>query len=430
MEQDTNMPAWKRAMLESQQAKAASQEEPAAETAQPELIGEEVAPEPSSVEETPDFETEDVPPAPIEEVPMNDPSEDRFIEEAEDAAEDIDIEEPADNVVDLLSDTPASEDALKLAEETASENAAEIEAKREAELEALAEEEAAAAKAKKMSTREIVFIVIAVLAFLAAIYAFVSGGAPAGAAAKVGDTIITEQEVEAQMATTRSTYGMEDSATWASALMGQSITPQSLRLDVINDLVKKAVYKAEATKLNCLPTDDEIQAEVDSNKTAMNITSDEDWVELLEQYGYTEESFKQQISDSLISSKLSETAVAKPEGYDEAQTAAEAVETDDDGNAKKSSEQDILDKASSLSTEWSNLQSAYLANLVNNAQVTIYPMPTDASYNVDLSLAYTSTDSSSEATDDSEATEDGEDEEEVVVEADDSDETTNESASE
>ncbi len=261
---------------------------------------------------------------------------------------------------------------------------------------------------------DIVFGLVAVIAIAVAVWSFVSFGQPSGAAAKVDDTVITEQEVTDYINTYRSNYGMSDDSTWAYALMQQSLTPNSYRNTVINSMVSTKIIEREADKLGVTVSDDDITAAIEEIKTNMGITDDETWQSTLSQYGTTEDELREQERDSVLEQNLYEAAVPKPDGYDDAKAAAEAVETDDDGNAKNDDDQTTLDNYSDLKSQWQEDCSIYLSKLKAAAKITIYPMPDDVSYNVDMSLAAstsTSDDSSTEETSTDESTDESSTEE-------------------
>lgn len=253
---------------------------------------------------------------------------------------------------------------------------------------------------KNNNALTVVFGVVAVVAIAVAAWSFVGNSVPAGTAAKINNSYLTEQDVDDYINQYRQTAGLSNDSTWAQMLIQQSSTPNSFRTSIINTLVRSKIVADEAERLGVSATDEQIDAEIEEIKTNMGITDDDTWQQTLTQYGTTEEKLREQERETVNQDNLYEAAVPKPDGYDEAKAASDAVEKDDNGDAKNDDDQDTIDAFTTLSSQWTEDCNIYLAKLLNEAQITIYPMPSDASYNVDMSLA-SSTSADSTSTDDS-----------------------------
>ncbi len=250
---------------------------------------------------------------------------------------------------------------------------------------------------KNNSALTAVFGVVAVVAIAVAAWSFIGNSVPAGTAAKINNSYLTEQEVDDYINQYRQSSGLSNDSTWAQMLIQQSATPSSFRTSIINTLTRSKIVADEAERLGVSATDEQIDAAIQELKDNMSITDDETWQQTLSQYGTTEDRLREQERESVNQDNLYEAAVPKPDGYDEAKAASDAVEKDDNGDAKNDDDQDTIDAFTTLSSQWTEDCNIYLSNLLNSAQITIYPMPSDASYNVDMSLASsTSTDTSSD----------------------------------
>lgn len=210
---------------------------------------------------------------------------------------------------------------------------------------------------------------------------------PSGVAARIDNTTITEQEVADYINSYRTTYGLSNDANWAAALVQQGTSPNGYRLTTINNIIQSKVVENECAAKGITVSDDDINSQIDEIKTSYSIEDDDSWSSLLTQNGTTEDKLREQISTSLSQQKLYEQEVPKPDGYDDAKTKADAVKTNDDGTAKKSKEQSILDDYTDLQSQWQQDCSIYLAKLLDAASITIYPMPSGASYDVDMGMA-------------------------------------------
>lgn len=327
------------------------------------------------------------------------------------------------------------------AEQAAPANEAPADGDRLFTLDATAPQESASnggTPAKKASVNPVtvVFGVVAVVAIAFAAWSFVANSVPSGTAAKVNDSYLTEQEVDDYINQYRQSSGLSNDATWAQMLIQQSATPNSFRTSIITTLLRSKIVADEAERLGVSATDEQIDAAIEELKTNMSITDDDTWQQTLSQYGTTEEKLREQERETVNQDNLYEAAVPKPDGYDEAKAAADAVEKDDNGDAKNDDDQDTIDNFNTLSSEWTEDCNIYLAKLLNEAQITIYPMPSDASYNVDMSLAASSTDTdstdsdSTDSTDtDSSSSDSSTDESAESADTDSSDSSTDESTS-
>lgn len=259
---------------------------------------------------------------------------------------------------------------------------------------------------KKHSAAVAVLSVVTVASLAFGAWTYVDSH-PSGVAARVDNTTITEQEVADYINSYRTTYGLSNDANWAAALVQQGTSPNGYRLTSINNIIQSKVVENECTAKGVTVSDDDINGQIDEIKTSYGIEDDDSWSSLLTQNGKTEDKLREQIRASLSQQKLYEQEVPKPDGYDDAKAKADAVKTNDDGTAKKSKEQSILDAYTDLQSQWQQDCSIYLAKLLDAVSITIYPMPSDASYDVDMGLAATANEDDDAADDTTDASDSG-----------------------
>lgn len=132
-----------------------------------------------------------------------------------------------------------------------------------------------------------------------------SASAESGAvAATVNGEEILESEITDQVLAVRQSYDLEDDEAWARFLVDSNTTPEDVRKSIIDSLVDQKLVKVGIEDLGLSVEDSEIDSYVDSMRG--NFDSDEAWAEALEQAGFTEDSYRENIKDSLLQQKLNE----------------------------------------------------------------------------------------------------------------------------
>ena len=167
--------------------------------------------------------------------------------------------------------------------------------------------------------KEKFFLVTTIIAVVAAAVGFDlwrTAVVPDDAAAKVGDTYISESEVASSINQYRSSYSLTDDTTYASALAQQGLTPNTFRRQVIDELATSKLVEARAKELGLVPTDEEVDAQYNTAKSSMSFNSEEVWKQTLEQYGMTESALRDQIRVSLEKQNLYEAEVSRQEASD------------------------------------------------------------------------------------------------------------------
>lgn len=142
-------------------------------------------------------------------------------------------------------------------------------------------------------------VVAAVAAICAFSLAACQGGqASGGTAATVNGVAISEDKVTDNIQSVRAQYGLDDQDTWGQYLAANSMTPESVRGQIIDTLVNQELAKQGAEELGLSVDSAEVDANIESIKA--NFSDDEAWVSALEDAGFTEESYRATIESSLL----------------------------------------------------------------------------------------------------------------------------------
>lgn len=141
------------------------------------------------------------------------------------------------------------------------------------------------------------------------------GGSGAGVAATVNGAEIPEASVTETIQTVRAQSGLDDDDTWAQFLVSNSMTPESVREQILDSLIDQELMKQGAEELGVTVD----SAEVDSYVEAMraNFDSDEAWETALSEAGFTEDEYRQSIEQSLLQQQVSTYFEEKAEMTDE-----------------------------------------------------------------------------------------------------------------
>ncbi len=164
--------------------------------------------------------------------------------------------------------------------------------------------------------RNIIIIVVAVVVVAAAAFTYCYARGiitPANAAAKYGTfDYLDEQDVTDYIMLYKDQmgYGNVSDDEWAQFLASYDLTPDRLRLSTIQELLYEKAIDKKCSDLGITATDDEIDAMVEADKA--NYFSEDIWRETMEQYGQTEEGYREVCRQALLEQKLRQT-VESPE---------------------------------------------------------------------------------------------------------------------
>ena len=123
-------------------------------------------------------------------------------------------------------------------------------------------------------------------------------GAGGGTAATVNGTPIPEDQITKTIQNVRAQSGLEDKDAWGEFLAANNMTPESVRGQIIDSLVTAELVKQGASELGISVDSTEVDTYVSSIKA--NFDNDEAWKKSLENAGFTEESYRESIEESLL----------------------------------------------------------------------------------------------------------------------------------
>ena len=160
-------------------------------------------------------------------------------------------------------------------------------------------------------------LVVAVIAAIIGFALFFTSGVPAGAAAKVNDSYVTEERVAEWIAQYRSVYGLTDDDTFASTLKSQNMTVVSYRQNAIDQIILSDLIEARANELGLEATDEEVQAKLESVSGQFASDDESLWASTLESMGVTEDELKVRYKADILQSKVEEADVPLRDASDE-----------------------------------------------------------------------------------------------------------------
>ena len=201
-------------------------------------------------------------------------------------------------------------------------------------------------KLAKFGKTMLVFGLAAACAF--ALAACGADGSKSSVAATVNGTEISEDEITEYISNIRTQYNLEEEDAWGQYLSAVGMTPQSLREQIIDSKVDQILVKNAAGDIGVTVDATEIDSNIESMKG--NFENDEAWQKALTQAGFTEESYREDIEQNLLSQAIQQhfSDEAKVEDADVLETAEQYATTYD--GAKKSSHilikvDDVSDKS-------------------------------------------------------------------------------------
>ena len=169
----------------------------------------------------------------------------------------------------------------------------------------------------KMSKLLKPMIAVGVAAVFAASLTACSGSSSGSgaAAATVNGVSIPESEITETIESVRAQSGLDTEEAWGSFLASSGMTPESVREQIIDSYVNQELIKIGATELGVSVDSAEVDTYVESMKA--NFGDDEAWKQALEQAGFTEESYRESIENSLLQQQISAHFEEQAEPSDE-----------------------------------------------------------------------------------------------------------------
>lgn len=169
------------------------------------------------------------------------------------------------------------------------------------------------------TVRERVMLAVSVAAVVfafAGIGLWAGNAVPKDAAAKVDAAYIQEQSVADWISQYRAANSLQDDARFAQSLLSQNLNVGTFRQNVINQLALAQLVTEEAKKQNALPSDEEVQAEIDRVKESVAFGDDGVWRETLAGYGLDDASIMERYRANLAQRLLCEKVVRHRDATD------------------------------------------------------------------------------------------------------------------
>ncbi len=141
--------------------------------------------------------------------------------------------------------------------------------------------------------------------------------AASGQAAKVDDAYISEEDVANWISQYRKSNSLTDEVSYAQYLASQSMSVLQLRTRAIEQLATNLIVQKRAEELGVVPSDEEVQAEIDAAKATYALDDDSTWNSMLEQYGMSEDDIRRQYKINLEEKAIAEKDVAKRDPTDQ-----------------------------------------------------------------------------------------------------------------
>ena len=160
-------------------------------------------------------------------------------------------------------------------------------------------------------------IAVGIVAVFSASLVACSGGSSKGGAtaATVNGTAIPESEITNTIEGVRAQSGLDTEEAWGQFLASNGMTPESVRQQIIDSYVNQELIKIGAAELGVSVESSEIDTYVDSMKA--NFQDDAAWADALKQAGFTEESYRESISASMLQQQINAHFEEKAEVSDE-----------------------------------------------------------------------------------------------------------------
>ncbi len=173
----------------------------------------------------------------------------------------------------------------------------------------------------------IVVVIIGCLAMLLSVTAMACSGVlnqvanpneynlTGGVAAKVKGVNITEDTITKQIMSVRNAYGYGSEKSWAQYLVDNGLTPESYREQTINSYAEQYLQQAAISEYDVTVSDEEVEEAW--NNACESAGGEDAFVEQLTSYGYTEDTYKESLRNSLATDKLKETVAPVDDPTDE-----------------------------------------------------------------------------------------------------------------
>jgi foldase protein PrsA len=207
-----------------------------------------------------------------------------------------------------------------------------------------------------------------------------------GLSAIVNDVEIGEKPVTAFIENFRSIQGLEDDDDWGTWLIENGYATDDIRDETMNYFINQELIRQVASEQGVSVTESEIDSELDLQKEETG--SDDDWQAMLESLGETDEEYRDDVRDMLLTYKLMDVLSDGLEVSDEDLLAY--IQSTDDSYASAESLDDIdssvVDESREayLDYEKQNAYTKYMMEFKNNSSIIKEGRPDGLSYAIDL----------------------------------------------
>lgn len=151
---------------------------------------------------------------------------------------------------------------------------------------------------------------------------FATGCSTSAIAATVNGENIDEQKITDYVQNFRKANGLEDDRAWAQWMVDNGRDAESVRTDAIDYFIRLAVIDQDAKEKGISVSDEEVDSQLAEIKAYYDY-DDEQFNEQLEAIGYTPESYRDYVRQSLLQEKLMET-VSEDAAIDEDEVLSQA----------------------------------------------------------------------------------------------------------
>ncbi len=138
---------------------------------------------------------------------------------------------------------------------------------------------------------------------------------PEGVAATVNGQEIPESEVTDVIEEARVASGLEDKDAWGQWMVAMGMTPDTLRESIIGSMVDEMLLKQVIDELSIEVTEQDVEDAY--QETRAQYGTDEEWQQVLQMNGLTEETYREQLVDNVAQQKVADIALEESENATE-----------------------------------------------------------------------------------------------------------------
>lgn len=138
---------------------------------------------------------------------------------------------------------------------------------------------------------------------------------PEGVAATVNGQEIPESEVTGVIEEARVASGLEDEDAWGQWMVAMGMTPDTLRESIIGSMVDEMLLEQVIDELSIEVTEQDVEDAY--QETRAQYGTDEEWQQVLQMNGLTEETYREQLVDNVAQQKVADIALEESENATE-----------------------------------------------------------------------------------------------------------------